>query len=479
MDDTTAQITLRVQSTQTSAPCPLCATPRGASIVTMGAPGGPALGTVSGVPPAARAQVVLPQSRLSASYLHRTAAHRGRPLGAPHPTAYPAPGRPGYGAGGKAGMRLGQQWDLAVSRNTLLRGLHRQQAPSFPTPRVLGVDDFAPQTAHLRHDPGGSRVWQPVALLPERTAEPVAQWLREHPGVEVIARDRSSAYGDGARHGAPAATQVADRFHLLQNLREALDQVFSTHSQALDAVNVLVHQQPVPLPRWGDGRACATPGPLAPCAAARRAAPGPPAGAPYASLGLAPPGVDGPAIAQHVGMSLRSPARPPERHLCGAQTSQRPRGQCAHPYKPYLLERWNAGCYTAMRLFRDLRQRGYAGGYGVVAAYVRRLRQAQGLPPGHRCPRQALPPVAEPPCQPLTPRRATWLVLRREAKRTEAEAQQLAQLRAQQAEVTEAIDLAQDFATLVRQRQPEALDPGCARDGQYAGGLATLCERTV
>jgi transposase len=105
-----------------------------------------------------------------------------------------------------------------------------------------------------------------------------------------------------------------------------------------------------------------------------------------------------------------------------------------------------------MRLFRDLRQRGYAGGYGVVAAYARRLRQAQGLPA-----------VAEPPCQPLTPRRVTWLVLRREEKRTKAEAHQLAQLRAQQAEVAEAIDLAQAFATLVRQRQPAQLDPWLQR----------------
>jgi len=116
-----------------------------------------------------------------------------------------------------------------------------------------------------------------------------------------------------------------------------------------------------------------------------------------------------------------------------------------------------------MRLFRDLRQRGYAGGYGVVAAYARRLRQAQGLPPGHRRAHQLLPAVAEPPCQPLTPRRTTWLVLRREAKRTAAEAHQLAQLREQHAEVAEAIDLTQDFTTLVRQRQPEALDPWLQR----------------
>lgn len=71
--------------------------------------------------------------------------------------------------------------------------------------------------------------------------------------------------------------------------------------------------------------------------------------------------------------------------------------------------------------------------------------------------------VVEPACQPLTPRWATWLVLRREVKRTAAEAQQLTQLHAQSAEVAEAIDLAQDFATLVRQRQPEDLDPWLTR----------------
>ena len=142
-----------------------------------------------------------------------------------------------------------------------------------------------------------------------------------------------------------------------------------------------------------------------------------------------------PAIAQQVGLSLRTVQRDLRTATFAGRKRRSDLGESVlNPYKPYLLERWNAGCYTAMRLFRDLRQRGYAGGYGVVAAYARRLRQAQGLPPGHRRARQPLPAVAEPPCQPLTPRRATWLVLRRETKRTEAEAQQLAQLRAQQAE---------------------------------------------
>jgi hypothetical protein len=141
--------------------------------------------------------------------------------------------------------------------------------------------------------------------------------------------------------------------------------------------------------------------------------------------------------------------------------------------------------------------------YGPVLRDLER-RQARGLAPGQRCSRQPLPSVAEPVCQPLTPRRATWLVLRQATKRTATETQQLTQLYhfhlelrhprsgqpsvaarasgdhtglplrrgdplrhhghreailyAQHAEVAEAIDLAQDLATLVRQRQPAQLE---------------------
>src|SRR5438552_18894462 len=88
-----------------------------------------------------------------------------------------------------------------------------------------------------------------------------------------------------------------------------------------------------------------------------------------------------------------------------------------NPYKAYLLERWNAGCHTAIQLFRELQPRGYTGSYRRVTAYGSRIRQVQGIPPRRQGRRQTLPVVAEPTALPLTPRRATWLVLRREAPR--------------------------------------------------------------
>jgi transposase len=461
VDDTTAQITLRVQSTQTRAPCPLCATPARRLHSDYGR-------TLADLP-WAQYRVCL-QLRVR-KWFCRNRACRRRIFTERLPTiAAPWARRTrrlaqrllalGRALGGKAGVQLGHAWDVVVSRNTLLRVLRQQPAPSFPTPRVLGVDDFA---LRKRHTYGTILVdlerRQPVALLPERTAEPVAQWLREHPGVEVIARDRSSAYAEGARQGAPKATQVADRFHVLQNLRETLDQVFTTQGPALDAVNAAMRQQPVPLP---DGTlAVPVPPPPIPARAAQQAAQrAAQRQARYEQVWtLHRQGWPRVAIAAQVGCSGRTIERYLHLPTWPVRQHRRHYGRSIlTPYQAYLLERWNAGCHTAIHLFHELQARGYTGSYRRVTAYVSRIRQAQGIPPRRQGRRQRLPVVAEPACQPLTPHRAAWLVLRRPEKRTAEEAQQLTQLHAQAAEVAEAIDLAQEFATLVRHRQPAQLD---------------------
>jgi len=466
VDTTSAQITLLVRSTQTRVPCPLCALParRIHSRYTR---------TLADLPWADyRVRFQLRVRKWFCRNRHcprRIFTERLPTVAAPWARHTLRLAQRlvavGLALGGKAGVSLSQRWGLAVSRNTLLRLLRRQSTPSFPTPTVLGVDDFA---LRKRQTYGTILVdlerRQPVALLPDRTADTVAQWLREHPGVEVITRDRAQAYAEGARHGAPAATQVADRFHLMQNLAEALTQVFTTQSPALDAVNATGRQQPVPLP---DGTsAVPVPPPHTPRREQERAAQRTAARqATYETVRtLHHQGWTVPAIAAQVGRSRRTVERYLRLPTWPVRQHRRHYGRSVlNPYKDYILERWNAGCRTAIQLFRELQPQGYTGSYRRVAAYASRLRQAQGLPPRRQGRRQPLPVVAEPACQPLTPRRATWLVLRREAQRTEAEAQQLTQLHTQSAEVAAAIDLAQDFTQMVRQRQPEHFDPWLER----------------
>jgi len=111
-------------------------------------------------------------------------------------------------------------------------------------PQILSVDDFALRKRQtydtilvdLEHG-------RPLALLPDREAETVAQWLREHSGVEVVVRERAEA----ARLGAPTACQVADRFHLLQNLADVLTDVFRTHTPQLARTHAQDLAVPPPL----------------------------------------------------------------------------------------------------------------------------------------------------------------------------------------------------------------------------------------
>jgi transposase len=170
------------------------------------------------------------------------------------------------------------------------------------------------------------------------------------------------------------------------------------------------------------------------------------------------------AIAHQVGFSRRTVQRYLQSPTFPERQPRHGRGRSLlDPYKATLLAGWNSGCRHGSHLFRTIRRQGFRRRYGMVALYVRRMRQAQGLAPRQRRSTQPLAVVTEAPRRPLTPRRATWLVLRPSERSTAQDHHQLAQLAEQSPELAEAVALAQDFAGLIRQRQPSQLAPWLAR----------------
>ena len=119
---------------------------------------------------------------------------------------------------------------MPTSPDTILRRVKREGARPSPSPRLVGIDDWAwckgQRYGTIVVDLESSEV---IDLLPDRDAATVRAWLEAHPGIELVSRDRSSAYSQAATEAAPKAQQVADRWHLLKNVREAVDRLFERH----------------------------------------------------------------------------------------------------------------------------------------------------------------------------------------------------------------------------------------------------------
>lgn len=281
-----------------------------------------------------------------------------------------------FACGGEAGSRLACRLGMPVSADTLLRTIRQTRIPVPSTLRILGVDDWAVRKG-LRYGTLLCDLEQhrPIDMLNDREPGTLAAWLREHPEVEVITRDRAHCYAEGASKGASQAIQVADRFHLMQNLRQAL-------------VRMLDHRYPQMALAMRD-------------ASSR----GPPTKTPdvttsdvetpnrrrVGQLPRCPTRSDvrrkrrleryGKVIElHHQGMSHREIARclsthreTVARYIRAGEFPERPTRKYASKtdrFTNYLEKRWKEGCHNAAQLARELKAMGFTGSYCSVRRRV-------------------------------------------------------------------------------------------------------------
>ncbi len=371
----------------------------------------------------------------------------------------------GFALGGEPGSRLAARLSMPVSGDTLLRLIRTTQLQPSAPPRVVGIDDWA----WRRGQRYGSIICDlerggVIDLLPDRRTETVAAWLRQHPGIEVIARDRAGAYAEGARQGAPSARQVADRWHLLRNLGDALQGAVDRHRGAVRAAaRAVASGQPPGTDAASTASYCTKQTrDLADRRERRRAR--------YEELRrLHLSGMSVGEIAPALGMSPTAAYRwlkagGPPSHDKPVQL--RP----VDPYVAHLEARWQAGCRNGWQLWREVRDQGFTGSVNAVARWVARQRRENPPPQAAEIRRTAAWPAP-------SSRRCAWLLTAPTATLDTAERLFLACLVETGPELVRAGELATAFAALVRKDTDR--DKAAAFDAWMASARGTALDAFV
>ncbi|WP_331754691.1 ISL3 family transposase (plasmid) [Streptomyces sp. NBC_00012] len=357
--------------------------------------------------------------------------------------------------GGRAGAHLSERMAIGTCKDTLLRLIRALPLPSSGPVPLLGVDEFAVRRgrtyATILID---MSTHPPVDVLADRAASTFASWLRDHPEVRMICRDRASSFRDGAQVGAPQARQVADAWHLLHNLAEAVERVVGRHRAVLRERLTCYDD------RAEDGQTQENPG--------------------RAELDIH--GRPRPLVARtrerHLqvherierGDSLRAIAR--DLHLSRGTVNRFARAAdvmellfaATHrptlidDYRLYLHHRWMEGCTNASALTREIQQLGYRGDVNTVRRHLKPYRNG------------TIPQTA--PLPHMTVRRVTDWIMRRPERLTDTERKCLTELCERSPALATTTTYARRLALMVRERRSEhlALDVWIADvrlDGQH------------
>ena len=340
--------------------------------------------------------------------------------------------------GGAVAARIARLLGIATSPDSLLDCLKRPTPATPISPRVLGVDDFAFRRGHVY----GTILVDlerrcPIDLLPDRESKTLEGWLRAHPGIEILSRDRSTAYTDAANKAIPSAIQVADRWHLFKNISDALEKLLLRKHRLLREITL--HERPEPQPampplpsRRADNEKTQRKERRLAC---------------YERIvSLHEQGVNILGIQRLAGVDRKTIRK----YLnSGALPERQPRPERAGkltPFHSHLKRRWLEGRHNGAELLAEIRAMGYSGGYSILKAFLRSLRARA---PSSTTRRRVFPP---------SPRRLSWLATNRDHPRARSEDIAFLDTAASACpEVQRAMELAQRLCAMIRERRADGL----------------------
>jgi transposase len=261
--------------------------------------------------------------------------------------------------------RQTEHLQMPVSGDTLLRIQRNTPLKPELTPRILGIDDWA-----FRKGCSYGTILvdlernQPVDLLPDRRTETVTAWLREHPEIEIVTRDRSNEYKAAISEALPHAIQVADRWHLMKNLGDALQSLLKRYARELKQVAHELAERAEPemeeaSPASGQKNRLLSRKELRFQEVQR----------------LAAEGLSQHQIATRLQMSRSTVKKYLSFQSLPGYGPRQARPTILGPYLPYLESRWNEGCHNARILTEEIQAQGYQGGYATVRRYLKPRRK--------------------------------------------------------------------------------------------------------
>jgi transposase len=290
-----------------------------------------------------------------------------------------------------------------------------------------------------------------VDLLRDRTADSVAEWLRTHPGIEIVSRDRARAYAEAARRALPSAVQVADHWHLMHNISEALQRCLEHEHKLLGQAAKAISASPaqVELLPADATQAEQTPARLEQMQRATRSR----RLARYESvMELARQGIPIKRIARTLDVDRRTVRRWMRSDGFPERVRVHRRSSLDH-FGSYLERRFEEGCHNGTRLWQELREQGYRGGASMVRRWIRHLRPKRN--------RHAPPPTKSTQSTITgSPRQTAWLLLQQPM---EAQAF-LNELSQRSPEIEACGKVAREFVRMIRERDSKAWHPWLQSD---------------